>query len=157
MKLSTRDDIEAPIAFVFEHLTDFEAWERAALRRGAEVQRTDRLAAPGPGLSWEVAFDFRGRRRELDLRLDRMEPPVRLVFSGVGPNSEGTLDIELIELAARRTRVAVRLEVKPRTLVARLFLQSLKLAKARVEGRFKSRVAQLAAEIADRHARLAAR
>ncbi|EKD59823.1 MAG: hypothetical protein ACD_54C01115G0002, partial [uncultured bacterium] len=43
MRFATKQDIEAPIADVFRLLSDFESWERAAMRRGAEVARTDKL------------------------------------------------------------------------------------------------------------------
>ena len=43
MKLSTRDDIEAPLSFVFDSFADTESWERAAMRRGAEVTRTAKV------------------------------------------------------------------------------------------------------------------
>ena len=49
MKLSSRQDIEAPVAFVFDALNDFQAWERAALRRGAEVARTDKMNVTAQG------------------------------------------------------------------------------------------------------------
>jgi hypothetical protein len=41
----------------------------------------------------------------------------------------------------------VKLEIKPRTLVARLFIQSLKLGRASVEEKFRTRVAQVLAEV----------
>ena len=54
MKLATREDIDAPIEAVFEQLSDFDGFERAALRRGAEVRahrRADRHV--GAGMAWK--------------------------------------------------------------------------------------------------------
>jgi len=151
MKLSGRQDIEAPIAFVHRMLSDFDGWERSALRRGAEVSRTDALAVPGPGMEWLVRFDFRAKRRTATLRLEAVDPPTRLRLSGFGANLEGEAAFDLLELGARRTRVHVALEARPRTLAARLFLQSMRLAKARVQRRFDQRLASVAADIEDRH------
>lgn len=150
MKLSKRQDIDAPISVVFAELTDFEGWERAALRRGAEVRRTDHLGRIGPGLSWDVRFSYRGKRRDLSLRLDRLDAPEHIGFSGSGPSVEGALSVELLEMAPKRTRMTVQMELKPRTIVARLFLQSLRLARSKVEDKFKGRVAQFAAEVENR-------
>jgi hypothetical protein len=55
MKLTTREDIEAPMDFVYRALSDTDHWERAALRRGASVARQDLRPTPGPGLPWAVA------------------------------------------------------------------------------------------------------
>lgn len=151
MKLSTREDIEAPIAFVFGRIADFDAWERSALRRGAEVQRTDNLSRPGAGMAWRLRFSWRGKMRKADLALADLEPPHRLAMTGEGANLGGRLDIELIEMSPRRTRMTVAIELKPRTLTARLFLQSLKLAKARLVKKLKARTAQFAAEVERRH------
>ena len=37
MKFSTKEDIDAPIDAVFDMLCEFDQFERAAMRRGAEV------------------------------------------------------------------------------------------------------------------------
>ena len=42
MKLSTREDIEAPIGTVFDAVTDFDGFERQLLRRGVDVTRDDK-------------------------------------------------------------------------------------------------------------------
>lgn len=150
MKLTTKEDIEAPIGFVYAALTDFEAWERAAMRRGAEVNRTDKQAALAPGMGWKVEFLYRGKSRVLELQLAGLEPGEHLAFSGSGKPAEGTLTLDLAEMGPKRTRVTVVSEVKPRTLAARLFMQTLRLAKAKVTRRFEVRVAQVAADIEDR-------
>jgi hypothetical protein len=151
MKLTSRQDIEAPVAFVFDALKDFEAWERAALRRGAEVARTDTLRTVIPGLSWMIKFVYRGRQRRLALRLTNLEQPTMMGFSGVGTSLDGQAAIDLIELASRRTRLSVTLDIRPRTIGARLLLQSLRIAKTRLNRRFADRVGQLCMEIETRY------
>ena len=151
MKLTSRQDIEAPVAFVFAALKDFDAWERSALRRGAEVARTDRLREVGPGLSWLVKFAYRGKERRLALRLISLEQPTTLGFSGTGASFDGGAGLDLMELAARRTRLSVTLDLRPRSIAARVILQSLRLARARLNRRFADRVHHLCAEIEARY------
>ena len=142
MKFSTREDVDAPIDPVFDSLCAFEAFERQAIRRGAEVRRTDAMTAPGVGMTWDVSFPVRGKVRKFDLLMRRFEKPH---FMGVDASSDGLeskFDVEVIALSRTRTRVAVSLELKPKTLAARLFLQSLRLAKASLTKRFKLRIAE---------------
>ncbi|MES2665110.1 MAG: SRPBCC family protein [Pseudomonadota bacterium] len=153
MRLTTKQDIEAPAAFVFAVMTDFDTWERAAMRRGAEVTRTDTLRQPGIGMAWRVKFDFRGRARVLALKFTEVDPGNRLAFTGDAPTVGGDAVVELMELSTRRTRVTVTTEIKPKTLAARLFVQSMKLAKAKIQRRFEARVGQIAADIDDRYKR----
>ena len=144
MKFSSREDIEVPIAQVWAIATDYDAFERAARRRGAEVQRTD----TGTGMpSWSAAFNFKGKRRVLAIRQTRAEAPHLMVFEGEGKLLAGTVQIEMLELGPRRTRMTVTSEVRPLTLAARLFLQSVKLARARVVKRYQSGIAKLATMI----------
>jgi carbon monoxide dehydrogenase subunit G len=151
MKFTSRQDIEAPVAYVFAALRDFESWERAALRRGADVARTDKLVDVRPGVSWMVKFAYRGRERRVALRLTGLEQPTGMEFSGAGTSLDGQAGIDLIALATRRTRLSVTLDLKPRSIGARVMLQSLRLAKSRLNRRFSERVTQLCTEIEARY------
>ena len=61
MKLEAKHDVEAPAAFVFAQLADFEGWERAAMRRGADVTRLDTLRTVGPGMTWTASSTIAAR------------------------------------------------------------------------------------------------
>ncbi|MEO1778119.1 MAG: SRPBCC family protein [Pseudomonadota bacterium] len=150
MKFSARDDIEAPIEDVFAALSDFEAFERQAMRRGAEVQRVDDSLQPTVGAAWRVAFTLRGRRRDMNLQLVRYEAPSEMVFTATSQGMDATFTIELMALSRARTRMAVALELKPLNLASRLLVQSLKLAKSNLNQRFKQRVADYAKTLEER-------
>lgn len=153
MKLTTKQDIDAPADFVFAQLSDFDSWERAAMRRGIEVDRTDKLTIPGPGMAWTAKFRYRGRDRRLDLKVVRMDSEGQVNFAITSPTSDGTLGVELVSMAAKRTRAFVTVEAMPKTFTAKLFVQSLKLAKSRVDKKLVQRAGQLAAEIEERYRR----
>ncbi len=150
MKLATKKDIEAPIAKVWAALSDHEAWERSAMRRGVDVVRTDKLANPGPGMSWTSRFAYRARTRKADMKLTEMTGPGLLAFTLASDAVDVATKVELIEMSARRTRMHLTSEVKPRSLGARLFLQSLRLARAKVDRKFDAKVGQLALELETR-------
>jgi len=155
MKFSTKEDVEAPIDFVFGEVSDFQAFERVALRRGAEVQRVDDLQAPGVGMSWTSQFKFRGRKREASIKVTQYDRPNALVCSFETGLLQGTLDVDLVALSRNRTRLSVVAELSPRNLTARLLLQSIKLARSSADKKFRFRIAYFAKEIEERHKRLA--
>ncbi len=151
MRFTTKQDIEAPLDFVYRTLTDFEAWERSAMRRGAEVERTDKLTRPGPGMTWAARFSYRGKTRAISLSLVTLEAPSTLSFAAQSAAVDGAAKLDLMEMSSRRTRVHVVVEVTPRSLAARLFLQSLRLARARIDRKFEQRVVQMATDIETRY------
>lgn len=152
MQFTSKTDIEAPLAVVFASLTDFEAWERAALRRGADVSRTDTMRIPGPGITWATRFAFRGKDREIELKLVTMEPAGKLAFSAGGKMLEGEMGLDLVELSPKRTRLVMNVDVRPMTLGARLMLQTLKLGRAKVQTKLNQRMMAMAKDIEARHA-----
>lgn len=150
MRLTAKQDVEAPADFVFRNLTDFESWERAAMRRGADVQRSASPAKPGPGTSWQAEFDYRGKARKVRLTVERLEAPSLLLIAAQSAPVGAVTRIEISELASKRTRIEAVLDISPKTLAARLFVQSLRLARLRVERRFTQTLAQLAADFEER-------
>ena len=69
--------------------------------------------------------------------------------------SPGGMTLDLMALSPRRTRMSVLIELNPKTLAARLLVQSLKLAKSNLTKRFKLKVADYAKTMEERHSRLA--
>lgn len=151
MKLAAKYDVDAPISFVFDQLVDFDGWERAAMRRGADVIRSDKLRQIGPGATWDANFRYRGKDRAVTIRLDSLAPQTAMGLTAISQLVDGVMGIDLLDLGVARTRFVARLEVKPKTLAARIYVQSLRLARSRVERSFAQKVAQFTAEIEDRY------
>lgn len=147
MKFSAKEDIDAPIGAVFEMLSDFDRYERSALRRGAEVQRTSDPSVTGLGMTWDAAFALRGKRRQMKLEMVSYEPPRQMQIAATSSNLSSDFVLDLVALSPQRTRVAVALTLTPKNLSARLLVQSLKLAKASLTKQFKLRVAEYAKDI----------
>ncbi len=155
MKFSTNEDIEAPISDVFTILSEFETYERSAIRRGIEVQRAGDPAPNAVGMSWDAKFSLRGKLREVKLTLTEYEPPNAIRIDADSQGLDGILTLDLMALSPRRTRMSVALTLTPKTLSARLLVQSLKLAKSNLTKRFKWKVAEYAKNIEDRPSRTA--
>ncbi|MBE0452889.1 SRPBCC family protein [Roseovarius autotrophicus] len=153
MQFTSKEDIEAPIERVFADIIDVQRFERAALRRGADVQRIDSLNAPGVGMSWRAKFRLRGRMRNLSLRLADYDPPNGIAIEAEAATLEGRMTVDLIALSRARTRLTVDLALEPRTLAGRLIVQSLKLARGNVSKRFRLRLAEFARDLEDRYKR----
>lgn len=150
MQFSTKEDIEASIDQVFAALTDFESFERAALRRGVDVRRRGQHDGVTPGMIWDAKFSLRGTLRDVAIELTDVTQPSHLGIDGTSRGMATRVNVELMELSPRRTRMSVGLKLAPKTLSARLFVQSLKLAKSGLNKRFKTKVASLANTIEDR-------
>lgn len=147
MRFTSREDIEAPIGHVFASISDFEGFERQALRRGAEVQRQDTLGRPGVGSEWQLRFPFRGKQRNVLARMTEFDAPNGFRADTESGGIEGQVRIDLVALSPARTRLQVAIELTPRSLSARLLIQSLKFAKSNLTKRFSNRIWQLAQDI----------
>ncbi len=152
MKFSTNEDIGVPIETVFAAVSDFDGFQRQARRRGVEVTRLD--AGPGieVGASWQIRFAYRGKPRQVTAEIAEWSPATgyRVTFAGGG--IAGDMPVELVALSRQRTRLSLEIEMRPKTLAARVVIQSLRLAKASLSRKFKKRVAEFAAELERRNA-----
>lgn len=151
MKFSTKEDIEAPIEHVFAQVTDFEAFERMLLRRGADIQRTDAMSTVGAGMSWAARMQIRGRSRDITAQVTRFEPATEVTLDGQSDGFDVAGEVELVALSPGRTRMRVSVELSPRTLSAKLLIQSAKLARRNLVQRYKERVARFALDLEKRY------
>lgn len=149
MKITSKCDVGASPDFVFARMSDYEGWERAIARRNTTLVRS-----PGPirpGTTWNTKFRLKGRDRDMLLTL-LSETPGRQVHVTLADTS---LDVDIIadvvEVAPQGSRMAVSLELRPRNLAARLLIQSLRLAKGKVQGQLDQRVEQWARNVAQQY------
>ena len=144
MKFSSREDVNVPIEEVFAAITDFRGFERQLLNRGARLSRRDADRPVGVGTVWDVGFAFRGRKRAVVATLSELDHPNLLGLDLAVDGMTGVFRVELLPLSRQKTRMSVSLDLSAGTLSARLLLQSLKLAKANLTRRFKTRTAEFA-------------
>lgn len=151
MKFSTRQDIEAPAEFVFEQISDFDGFERQAMRRGVQVQRKTPSAPVGVGSSWQLQMPFRGKQRDINAQITTFDGPNQLTGHAKSGGLNMVLDIELVPLSAKRTRVTYGFEVTPQNLSSRILIQSMKFAKSSLQRRFERRIGNFTEVIDERY------
>lgn len=138
MKFSTRIDKEVTAERMFDALADFDRIERILMRRGVSVNRVDNISAGAR--AWDLAFDWRGQRRELRLVLVQFDRPERLALTGQSTPFDLRIDLSVVSLALQRSRLIFEIEVKPRNMRARLALQTAKLGKAQIDRKIAKKV-----------------
>lgn len=140
MQFTTQQDIDAPAAYVFQRVCNFEAYERQALRNGAQVERTDGRGPVGVGATWDVAFTFRNKDRKLRAVVTELIAPESLVVDTDAKGLNSQTRVTLVALSPNTTRVIVVISLGAKSLQAKLLLQSLRLAKPRLNKRFRKRI-----------------
>ncbi|SIO29503.1 SRPBCC family protein [Vannielia litorea] len=152
MNFTGKEDIEKPIDEVFAAVTDHESFEKQVLRRGYEISRTDALAAPGVGMAWKMRFPIRGQMRDLTARVATYERPEVVALDITIGGLDAVVKIDLIELSKMRTRMSLDIELMPRTITARVLVQSLRLRRASLTQGLRRRMADFALQVEGRAA-----
>ncbi len=155
MEFKSRQDLEAPQDRVFAALSDFEQVERRLLKRGVDVRRSEGSDPAEEGTRWSARFKLRGKRREAEVVLERYRPPEEMVFFLTVSGLEARTRLDFIALSPGRTRVQMTSELTPRTLSARLVVQSMKLSKGKLDRKLDTRMEEYARELEARLARSA--
>lgn len=151
MKFSTKEDIEAPIEDAFALFSDFDQFERSALRRGADVKRTDSNLRKGVGMTWAAAFKFRSKNRKLDAEIVSFDPCEGYEVEVQSSDLCAYGMLELMALSKSRTRATLSIELKPKSLSGRLMLQTMRLGKSRLDRRFRIKAADFVRIIEREH------
>lgn len=132
MKFKVAEDVDAPIGFVFERMTDFSQFEADVKRRGADLRRVGNWTQIAEGVQWRGAVQVRGKKRKIEAELTELVPNESAKVDITVGGMEAVYQMAFIALSPEVTRVATELDLKPRTLTARLIIQTLKLARGRV-------------------------
>ncbi|SDX49353.1 Polyketide cyclase / dehydrase and lipid transport [Ruegeria halocynthiae] len=151
MQFSAQEDIEVPIATVFTMVSDFERFERMAMRRGIDVRRASGSALPQAGITWETEFRIRGKPRQITIEMIEFDQPLLMRFQSSSKGMNGETVVEFLALSQRRTRLRIETSLGAKTLPARLLLQSLKLGQSRFRRQFQTRLSEFARELEERH------
>ena len=108
-------------------------------------------------MSLDAAWALDWARRAAELiaenraELTELDRPNGMVIASRSPNMGGQMVLDLVALSRSRTRVNVEIDMTPRTLAAKLLVQSMKLAKGNLTKRFRQRVAGYAKDLEDRY------
>lgn len=148
MKFSTRQDADLSAEALFRAVSNFDDIGRMLARRGAVVQRLDKLAGPGTGMTWQIGFDWRGRRRDLTVELARFDPPESLVLRGQSELFDLTIQMTVLALSRTRSRLIFETDILPRGMKARLLLQTAKLGKSQLDRKFAQRIGDFVGTLA---------
>ena len=133
MKFVAKHDIDAPISVVWGHLSDFAYFEKLARTRNVHIETQHRGGRVDVGTVWNLKFVLRGKPRTASVEIVEIQPEEALDCDLHSPNIGGGLRFELIRLAPNRTRLRMLADVRPKTLTARLMIQSLRFAKGRTQ------------------------
>jgi uncharacterized protein YndB with AHSA1/START domain len=151
MEFTTRDDIEAPIDYVFDQVTNFAAFERSIMRRGGDVERIAGGDAVVVGTKWRVKFLLRGAERSVMAEIVEVDKPNGLTFEIKSISADASLLIELVALSRARTRLNLKAVAKAKTIPAKLLFQSVRFARQKNQTRFKSTVSGFAKDVEARY------
>ncbi len=151
MEFTTRDDIEAPIDYVFEQVSDFATFERSIMRRGGDVERVSGGEGAVVGTKWRVKFLLRGAERAVNAELVEVDRPNGMTFEITSRSADATVVVELVALSRARTRLSVKAVAKAKTIPAKLLFQSVRFARQKNQARFKSIVSGFAKDAEARY------
>lgn len=144
MELNIKQDFDAPIEYIFERMTDFEAHEKRALL--ADVVINSKTATPDAS-TWNVTFEWRGKERNAEIEVSEIIKNEHMSVVAASPNLFAEADLKFLSLSPLLTRIRLKSTLKSKTLKARLMIQSARIAKKSIEKRLQNRLGGLAAEL----------
>ncbi len=133
MKFASSTDIEATLDHTFNAFANFELFEKMGVKSGAAVRRLECASPRDPGAQWQIDAKIRGKQRHIELELTSFDRPEFIGFKARTGGVKALIKIDLIFLSARHTRANLQLDLNPKTISARLFVQGVKLVKKRVD------------------------
>lgn len=149
MNLEVTYDLDAPAKYVFKRITDHADFEALLMGYGANIERLDNEASLSVGMKWAIDGVFRGKQRQVEVALTRLTQNELVSYQSESKDVNAAVDMKLHALSAKQTRFSVDLAPKANTILARLILQSEKLAWKTLEKRINRRFADFCQRLED--------
>jgi uncharacterized protein YndB with AHSA1/START domain len=151
MEFTAKDDLDVPIEAAFDLLSEYDVFERMAMRRGVEVRRHNPESPIGIGSKWDVDFEWRGKDVPMKAEITKFERPDFIEIEAVMPGMDVTVQFDLVALSKKRTRLHFKATSSAKTLPMRLLLQSLKLARSNIDKKMQDRVSLQCRNLEERY------
>lgn len=133
MELQYSSVINVPQAFAFERATDFDQFEKEGFGMLAKFEPRAVIRAPEIGARWRTAAEFQGRPRIFSLQLLEMQSPGWLVLGNKSENYDVEAQFKFESTGETQTAFSFKLVAKAQSITSKLILQTLQLARARIE------------------------
>ncbi len=133
MELSYTCTIYVPQAFAYARATDFARFEAEGFGNLAPFEPSNKIRAPKIGARWKTSAEFQGRPRRFSLELFELTPSEKLVLGNKSEKYDIEAHFDFIEKGPEETEFCFHLIAKANSITARLILQTIQLARARIE------------------------
>ncbi len=151
MQFTTKEDLDIPIEDAFDLLSDYEVFERMAMRRGIEVRRNEPELPMGLGTSWKIDFAWRGKDIKMRAKIAQFDRPDNITLDVVTQGLDIIIKFEFVALSRKRTRLNLVTDIDARTLPMRLLVQSMKLARSNIDRKLNERFKLQCRNLEDRY------
>ena len=144
MRFKAIETVNAPIDAVFDDFTDIRRIERELTDHGVGLERLDGDTGLVPGAAWHTVVHVRGRRRDADAQLVAVERPNLLRLEGKSGGMLMETNLEFDAIGPQTTEVEIVVNLRARSMSAKLLLSSFRLARARIVRGMRARVSKAA-------------
>ena len=119
---------------VFDSFADPARLDAVLGEQGANLRRE---GSGGPGTVWHLDVTSGGKARGMTIKLVDMEHPEAMRFQVTSEMVDADVAFVFTETSEDACTVDAGIDLAPRTLTARVALQTLRLARGRVEDRIQ--------------------
>ena len=144
MRFKAVETINAPIEAVFDDFTDIRRVERELTDHGVGLERLDNDTGLVPGAAWHTVVQVRGRRRDADAQLVAVERPNLLRLEGKSGGMLMETNLEFDAIDPQTTELEVVVNLRARSMSAKLLLSSFRLARTKMVRGMRKRVSKAA-------------
>jgi len=149
MELSYNSKIYVPQAYAYKCATDFDLFESEGFGKLSKFEPRSEIRAPEIGARWRTSAEFQGRPRNFSLQLLELDGPGKLVLGNKSEKYDIEAHFNFDEVGAEETDFSFRLVAKAQSITAKLILQTIQLARARIESSMRADFEAMAMRMED--------